>query len=248
MMLSKLFIFAKTLLCATLLSTKSCKNIQTKESVNNHFLYISSRVNDSLANHIKSIEAESFTLTIRSSGGDTDEASNLGIFLTKKNLSVEVHDFCHSACAEFILPAANKVVFLDNPLVGFHWNPMMDYYQYLNSETDISSCTFNSLENQKALLINRNLNLQFWRETEKRLKLTQFKLIDVGEDCPWKIRKFKNQFWLPTSEQLKSLWGLKFDGALCADDFERCKTKVDDHWSKGKRIVIGDEVYVSKGL
>ncbi len=123
----------------------------------------------------------------------------------------------------------------------------MDYNQYLKSKVNISSCAFDSLADQKKLLKSRDLSIDFWKQVESRLKLTQFKLVDAGEACPWKVRKFENLFWLPTSQQLKNLWGLKFEGQLCADDFDECKIKINSHWSKGKRIVVGDEIYISKG-
>jgi len=209
-------------------------------------IYVSSRIDQSLTNYITSIDEKTIIITIQSSGGDTRDAARLGAYLLTKNLSIDVHDYCHSACAEFILPAADTITFTNKPLVGFHWSPIMDYHQYVRAGADMSICHFDSLADQRKLIKTRKLNAEFWKQTETHLNLTKYKLVGKGEACPWKIREFKNKMWLPTSQQLRELWDLKFEGAVCADNFEECKTKIDGNWTKGSRIVVGDVVYISK--
>ena len=122
----------------------------------------------------------------------------------------------------------------------------MDYHQYVEAGADMSHCHFD-LTTQKKLIEKRKLNAGFWKEIEIRLKLTKFQLVDkTGESCPWKVREFDNQMWFPTSQQLRKLWGLRFNGAVCADDFEECTKKIDKYWAKGDRVIVGDDVYVAR--
>ena len=122
----------------------------------------------------------------------------------------------------------------------------MDYEQISERfKYDVSNC-FSSLKQQTDTLSKKKLNYKFWRDVEKRLKLIKFQITDSSR-CPGKIREFQNHMWLPTSTQLRELWGLQFDGSVCSDDYNRCTKRVDRRWRNGTRIVIGDEVYVSKG-
>lgn len=228
-----------TIICVSLAYLTGCNDT--------HSIYVSARINQPRADYIMSLEVKDVNMTIRSSGGNENATSQLAVHLLTKNLSLDVHGFCFSECAEFLLPAADELNFINMPMIGFNWGPMMDYKQYVESQTDVSTCPLGSLANQKKLLKSRNLNADFWKEIETRIIITKFLSLDIGKNCPLNIREFENQIWLPTGMQLRELWGLKFEGSVCADDFEKCKVKIDDYWSKGKRIVVGDEVYISKG-
>jgi hypothetical protein len=186
-------------------------------------------------------------MTARSAGGNAKAGSRLGTHLLTKQFSLDVIDFCLTSCAEFLLPAADNIKFIDSPLIGFNRSPAMDYSRYVKSGTDMPTCNLISVENQRKLIEARNLNADFWKETEARLILYRFIVGDTPKNCHVTVRKFENQIWLPNSQQLRDLWGLEFEGSVCADDFEQCKKKIDNHWLKGTRIVVTDEVYTSKG-
>ena len=209
-------------------------------------VFIRSSIDSSLYDHIRELDADRYEIKITSGGGLSYPAIKLGVYLLDKKVHLKVQDYCLSACAEFLLPAADEIRFVDNPVVGFHWSPLMTYHQYVRVGAELSACTFPTGD-QLTLLNARHLNTEFWRETEKRLKLKHFETIMNGERCPMKIREFENRFWLPTSDQLRNIWGLKFTGSVCADDFVRCMDKVNRIWARGTRIVIGDRVYVSAG-
>ena len=113
---------------------------------------------------------------------------------------------------------------------------------------DMSHCPIPELEYQRQIYGFQNLNEDFWKETKKRLVLESYYILDESYGCPKKHRTFKNQWWLPTSKQLQELWGLKFKGSVCADHFDNCKWAMDIFFDKGTRIVVGDEIYISKGL
>jgi ATP-dependent protease ClpP protease subunit len=57
---------------------------------------------------------------ISSHGGDSSAAMDIASLLNEENIPVVVFDRCISACAQFILVAADNVVVADNTFVGFH--------------------------------------------------------------------------------------------------------------------------------
>lgn len=187
---------------------------------------------------------KSFRLKINSGGGLTKESSQAAAIMADRQTSVIVRGRCLSACSEFILPAADAITFVDDPIVGFHWSPLMDRGQYAARGGNIKDCKFPAASIQEELFKAKSLNGQFWLEVEERLVLTQFRLVDVGNACPNKVRTFENNTWLPSSEQLKDQLGLNFTGSLCADDYNKCAKEVDRVWEKGDKIVIGDRVHI----
>lgn len=188
------------------------------------------------------------TIIVSSSGGEVLSALKIAEILQDRNISIIVPSVCISACVEFLLPAVNKITFSNSPIIGIHWGPIMDFYQYKRVLEEPELCNFPTFDFQQDLFAKRGLNIDFWKQTEQRLHLLRFRLDKSSLDkCPWKIRKFENYMWLPTSKQLRELWGLKFSGSVCADDFTKCSRQVDSRWQAGTRIVIGDAVYVSEG-
>ena len=225
--------------CLSLALLAACREDQS--------IYLSAQINQQRADYIQSLDAKNIKMSIRSSGGDESVTSQLGIYLLSKNLSLDVHGYCYSECAEFLLPAADSLNFIDMPMIGFNWSPNLDYHQLIKAKSNISACLLDSLANQKQLQKTRNLNVNFWKETKIRLVITKYLSLDINDKCPLILRESENHLWLPTSRQLRELWGLKFEGSVCADNFNKCTIKVDQFWSKGTRIAIGDEVYISKG-
>ena len=69
-------------------------------------------------------------------------------------------------------------------------------------------------------------NNDFWREQEKRLSgFTINYKINENNICE-RSPSYKNaDYWLPTSEELRNLLGLKFKGSLCSDDINCYRKK-----------------------
>lgn len=59
-------------------------------------------------------------LKITSTGGDMAVGIEFGYFIKEHNLDVEVSELCFSSCANYVLPAAKKVVINTNSLIGWH--------------------------------------------------------------------------------------------------------------------------------
>jgi len=64
--------------------------------------------------------------------------------------------------------------------------------------------------------------------------------------CPSINYEFENRMWYPTSDQIMNLYGLEFSGNVCADNPKCFKRKIAWREFLGGRIVIGDDVYVSR--
>lgn len=204
------------------------------------------RIDDSLTKILENSD-DTFTLEIDSGGGYAIDAAQSAEIIISKDIEVLVRGRCLSACSEFILPAAQTITFETNPIIGFHWSPIMDRMQFNRYATPNQKCEFLAAEAQDNILRATNLNENFWKEVESKLILNHYSLHDNGSQCPDKLRTFVNRTWLPTSKQLKSVWGLDFSGSVCADDLNKCILVVNDIWEPGDRIVIGDVVHtVSK--
>lgn len=87
------------------------------------------------------------TLRITSPGGDMASGIEFGYFIKEKNLNVVVSQLCFSACANYVLPAANSIVIKKDALIGWHggakqadelWKQSVpikyqkDFFAYLN--------------------------------------------------------------------------------------------------------------------
>lgn len=111
------------------------------------------------------------TIIITSQGGDTEAAIAIGRIIRANNISVEVKKYCLSACAQYILPAAPKIVLIGNSVIAVHHSPISiknillesgdtvgardyidlarlesDYFDFLGIDKFFLSQMFNSLE------------------------------------------------------------------------------------------------------
>lgn len=208
---------------------------------------LSGRIDSQMYQKLDPEKSANKDIIISSGGGETDYAFKIAQRIIENQNGIVVKDYCISACAEDILPAAKSISFRKRPIIGFHRNSFMNRAQMIRYGGDVSNCSNKGIKNQQYLHELRGLNTEFWKETEKRLSLVSYQVVPKGKSCPWKRRKFRNYMWLPTSKQLRELWGLKFQGEVCADEIAFCRRRIDARWKKGTRIVLGDEIYISKG-
>lgn len=208
---------------------------------------INGRIDKTLHASLMKKDLRGFTLKVNSHGGEVKYAALIAKKLSKENVSVSINKQCISACVEFFLPAASTIDFKGEPLIGIHWGSVLNFRQMERYGGQINKCDLTNLRIQEGLFRGKGLNLDFWLETEKRLIVSRYEIIKKGTECPWKVREFENYMWLPNSQQLKTLWGLKFNGKVCSDNPSRCKKRIDRWWKKGTKLVIGDDVYISRG-
>jgi hypothetical protein len=62
-------------------------------------------------------------VVIRSHGGDAEVALRLGELLYSKDAIVILRDYCLSACANYLLPAARQTFVMPHTIVGWHGGP-----------------------------------------------------------------------------------------------------------------------------
>jgi len=231
------------LLCFLLILVTAPVRNSTKLQSNGLFEQNLDKIYKSIDNSIE----DNSVLSFNSIGGLTSIALKVSDRIAKHNITIVVSELCISNCAEIILPSGKKVIFRNDPIVGFHGN-MQASRHYINNfaEKDTQYCNWLYADAERKLMISSNLNPDFWTEQAKRLKpKVTFNYKEYS--CPRRNFNFDNDMWLPTSAQLKELWGLEFKGTVCADIIKKCRKKIDRFWKKGSRIVIGDEVYISKG-
>jgi hypothetical protein len=70
-------------------------------------------------------------LLIRSLGGDLHAGMKLGNFINKHKISVEVIDFCVSACANYVFLSGQDKILNANSLVVFHGGPKQANFRSL---------------------------------------------------------------------------------------------------------------------
>lgn len=200
------------------------------------------RMDESFLQQLKHRSANVDNLIVMSNGGKTSTALIIANEIYSHDLEISIAEICLSACAEYILPAASKINLIDEPLIGFHWNPIIlgDLLKK-NAEKDLEYCVDVGDAELIEFLNKTGKKVDAWKHTLRRLKLENYKVIYKKNECPWSQRKFANRFWFPTSYQLEEIFGLKVFGKLCADN-PICYNKKIAHYFKkaGGSYIVGD--------
>ena len=70
------------------------------------------------------VEGKNRTLIVKSPGGDAQYGYRAARIIYEEGHKLIITEYCSSACAEFLLPAAKSLVFDKSPLIGFHGSPL----------------------------------------------------------------------------------------------------------------------------
>jgi hypothetical protein len=223
------------------------------------YAYMVGPLRERVRSEVLALKGEYKELIFISPGGLPSDALEIAEEIKKRQYKVVISQICLSACAEYILPVAKTLEFrypadkenVPNPhapLIGFHWNAMMiEYLMRENAKYDLEYCSFSDSKKLNELQRKSRVNNEFWKKVMVKLGRSDFTVDYRANECPWKIMKFENDFWFPTSKQLRNEYNLKFKGSVCADDYNSCTKVIDSLWPKGHRFVIGDRLYVSHG-
>jgi hypothetical protein len=191
--------------------------------------------------------ADGDCLKLNSPGGLPEFALIVGRIIYNKNIDLVISGWCGSACAEYILPAAQSITFSGEPLIGFHGNPIMaDYFEQEQNLYNAHNCSYAHAAKLKSFYKIIGAKENFWKIQLKHLRLED-KKFERWRDCNQFLYKFVNVAWFPTSEQLQNDFGLEFIGTVCADDSKCYERKLSFRWKKGTKIAVGETVFVSKG-
>lgn len=215
---------------------------------------VSGVIQEDTQNSLTNSDTSRVIINISSPGGRVGPSLTIAEFLMDKNVTVNVEGICNSACSQVILPVADRVNFVDIPLIGFHWSPILDAEYYKNNGGNLSACgdLKDLYHREKEILSHHGLNQDFWKEVDKRLILEDYNLgRGIINGCRRFNYNFKHAMWYPTSEQLKNLYGLKFKGSVCADNYVACVKKIEnialqEGGAGGVSMVIGDHVYTTQ--
>jgi hypothetical protein len=117
------------------------------------------------------------------------------------------------------LPAANRIIAIDEPIIGVHGNPFLMEELYKRKGIRVPDhCKRRPLDWLRTVYSKKNLKEAFFLEEEKRLDLA----VDVtwtDDGCPFMSSVSAGQpLWLPTSRDFESSLGLVIEGALCSDN------------------------------
>ncbi len=210
-------------------------NTKTKKQV------ILERVDNSFLTKLKSRTADTNTLTVVSPGGHPKYGIKIAEEIIKAKLNIVITELCLSACAEYVLPAAHTLHMKNEPLIGYHTNPMIRaHMRNTLAEKNLEFCDNNYESELEKVLLQTGKNTKAWKETYKRLQLFAHRVVYKANECPRILEKFRNRFWFPNSTQLREVFGLEFTGDICSDNPACFLKKIPHYFEYGGKFVVGD--------
>ena len=178
---------------------------------------------------------ESARIRLRSTGGDPVIAMAIGRVIRDKGLTLKLDGACMSSCAEFLLPAARRIEFGPNALVGFHQSPelMRDIARRDNIWDDVPLCgSTATAEDARAYREEMGVDPEFWRTTQSRLGTVNMKMsLDAGRGCANMHGHYAHSWWFPGSDVLRDDFGINGEGTVCADSAscrKRAREKLEE--------------------
>jgi hypothetical protein len=195
----------------------SCNEQSTASSV----LFFDGELNDSnVGLALKSLgpEGRITTIRIRSGGGNPVPASRLAEAIRRNRLSIQVQDYCLSACMTFIFPAAQIRAVSKDAILGYHY---ADSYDVAALEPLFGG---DSVKLQKVIdSLSRNV-LRHSLVPEQLLieqgeKLEPQCWTSLSSNQSEKAMVYRFGIWLPSKVSLAQR-NLAFTGSLFADTIE----------------------------
>lgn len=185
-------------------------------------------------------------VNISSTGGD----SRLGLVAAhdiKSNAnSVRIFDRCDSTCVEVLLPAFDKIEFVDEPVVAVHGSVQMIVGLLSDEGYALPDC-YVSYMNLYDAIIGDTGSATAWRAQIKKLGVHDVVVDDENPACPEVLFAKEVDYWLPDSGELQSLYGLEFQGDVASDHPDRLQSALDCRFQKGTSFRVGEAIYYSEG-
>lgn len=246
-------LFTLSALCLAACTPNTDKTQDGTEKQDEFTFYYRGLINQAFVNDLEALTNEPITLYLTSNGGESDMGLAAGNVILQKNIRLVIDgDFgiCASGCAEFVIPSASSVEFLNTPLIGYHQNPQLIYSIIKDNTTEgLEHCDFirSEVNATESLLNHKELKTDLWKETLNRIDLEYTQIYHYNGQCPRLRKRFSHELWFPTSSQLRDMLGLEFKGELCADTPECYEPNIDKLWPAGMSFVAGNTIYTSKG-
>ena len=111
------------------------------------------RVDENLIKKFKALDnPENLILRMNSHGGLPNDGYKISKLMRAWNISIVIDKECLSACAEIILPSASNVHLKNSPMVGYHWNSIMNFELLERFGANLKHCDLNEVYDQINLL------------------------------------------------------------------------------------------------
>ena len=217
------------------------KTFNHKQTAKNKQVIIG-RIDENFLIQVQQRPTEVNSLTVVSFGGKTSYGIKIAREVFNNKLELSIAEVCLSACAEYLLPAAKNIHLIDQPLIGYHRNPIiLKHLLTLHANKDLEHCTNIGDDDLLQLLIDTDKKTNAWKHTLSKMNLTYYEVDYKKDACPWSSKTFENKFWFPTTGQLEVIFGLEVSGKLCADNPECYKKKIPHYFREGGSFIVGDE-------
>lgn len=177
-----------------------------------------------------------------SNGGNYKTAIAIGEKIRAFGNDIAVVEQCLSSCAEFLLPAAKSIHAVNKPLIGFHKNPeILNFLKKSAGSNYCSDSDFGANE-QRQFLAKMGKPTSSWRSILLRLDDSVYEAFNPIEGtCTTDKILYRHTMWYPTTTQLREIFGLRINGAVCADSYDCFSQKLRS--KRKKTVVVGNEIY-----
>ena len=182
-------------------------------------------------------------VSISSGGGSPQSAYRVAREIRVNDVTVAFPDRCLSACSEFFIPATQNAVFGRDSLLGFHGSDLIaeKFYRELY-QGSLPLCGTDRLAWLRETYEMRKLKPEFSEEVVQRLGIHNPAFIERASGCVGVRISYGPAFWFPTSEQLRTLWGLDTRGPICADREACWRPRLIALGHKGDTVIVGDQI------
>jgi hypothetical protein len=207
---------------------------------------VSGKLNEKYFHSFDKSLREGRPIFLSSSGGDAQIALKIAKLIKVNHPTLKIGGVCLSACAEIILPSAIKYSefsFQGEPLIGFHQNSEI-FRRNLSSNSKIlfSRClqdlNHDFLKFQKDVNIKQNsIDFQIMALLPRKSSAS------ISNDCESSTIELYRKYWFPSSDQLKSIYGMIVPGRVCADTPMCIERVLSVIGKNGDRFVVGELEY-----
>ena len=203
---------------------------------------MSGDLNEAYAETFREYASDHDRIAVSSPGGGLVHGLRLGYFIVERDMTLVIDDICLSACANYLLPAAEIVEFGPDAVVGYHQDAVVSRMVYLRDFNNADGCYSRVSNLHRRLYVRAERNPTFSEETFDRLQPLTARAEDIGDACPVIEFDFVHDIWFPTSDQLRDLMGLEFSGTICADDPACMHRRLRALRIEGT-VMVGDEIW-----
>lgn len=203
---------------------------------------VEGEINQQVVAHLFEYDGQDIIVRLNSFGGRVDDSLNLAELIKRNRWPLVVDGFCISSCAEILLLASKDISLQPGALVGFHGNSLLKNHLYRQASGDSASrCFLNFEDRQNALYQYSGVREDFWRQQKKYLNPTEVRLYsEPNAKCARLSIVYDRSMWFPTTDQLRTLYGLNFYGTTLADDLLVTTQLLTWTYRDMGRVVIGE--------